>query len=131
MHVLDSSFLLDYADANQDGHGDAVEFLDANENRPFVAPTLVLYELYRGGVRAGYDADEVASDFDWLEPMPFTESTAREAAEIYASLMDRGKPINSIDVLVAATARETGGTLVTADSDFDDVRNLDVVNYRS
>lgn len=131
MHFLDSSFLLDYADVNQDGHDDAVEFLEANENRPFAAPTLVLYELYRGGVRTGHGVDELASDFDWLEPVPFTEPTAREAAEIYASLMDRGKPINSIDVLIAATARETGGTLVTADSDFEEVRNLDVVNYRS
>ena len=131
MHFLDSSYLIDYADADRKHHEDAVAFLKANENRPFVAPTLVLYELYRGGTRSGFDVEEIASDFDWIEPVPFSEPTAREAAEIYASLMDAGRPINSADVLVAATVREASGVLVTSDTDFEAVDNLDVVTYRS
>ena len=49
MIALDTSYLLDYLD----GVEDARDFLAEHADRPFFAPSLVLFEVYRGGARAG------------------------------------------------------------------------------
>lgn len=88
MIAFDTTFLLDYLD----GSDDAVTYLEANEDKPFFAPSLVLFELSRGVARtSGRDGIErVASGLDWVEPLPLSEPAAREAALVEAELLDRG-----------------------------------------
>ena len=49
MMASDTSFLLDYL------HGDeaAQDFLTDYEDKPFFAPVLALFEVYRGAARTG------------------------------------------------------------------------------
>lgn len=127
MIALDATFLLDYLD----GETAAGDFLEPRRDRPFFAPAHVLYEAYRGGARtAGRDGVErVAEALDWIEPLPFTEPAAREAALVEAELRETGEPINAADVVIAGTCRHNGATLVTRDADFDRVPDLETVEY--
>jgi hypothetical protein len=53
-----------------------------------------------------------------------TEATATEAAALQDDLSSRGSPVDHPDALVAAAAREHGGTFATAETQFwtDEVR---------
>ena len=60
----------------------------------------------------------------------FAEEDAREAADIRAHLKRQGTPIGPYDLLIAAQARRSGATLVTANtSEFERVPGLAVVNW--
>jgi tRNA(fMet)-specific endonuclease VapC len=129
MKCLDTSFLVDYLD----GHASAKEFLDAHAETPLFAPTLSLFEVYRGAARSGGRdaAAEAVTALDWVEPLPLDAASAREAALIEDELRSSGSPINLGDVLIAGIVRNAGGSVVTSDADFTSVPDLDVVQYRS
>lgn len=60
----------------------------------------------------------------------FVEEDAREAADIRAHLKRLGEPIGPYDVLIAAQARRTGVTLVTANTrEFERVPGLIVIDW--
>lgn len=62
--------------------------------------------------------------------LALVEGDAREAADIRAHLKRQGTPIGPYDVLIAAQARRSGATLVTANtSEFERVPGLVVVNW--
>lgn len=62
--------------------------------------------------------------------LALAEEDAREAADIRAHLKRRGEPIGPYDVLIAAQARRTGSTLVTANTDeFQRVPGLVVADW--
>lgn len=127
MIAFDTTFLLDYLD----GVDDTAAYLEAHEDRPLFAPSLALFEVYRGAARTGgRDAVErVTSALDWLEPLPLTEPAAREAALVEAELLDSGQRINLGDVLVAGTCRHNGAKIVTRDGHFDRVEGLETESY--
>lgn len=127
MIALDTTFLLDYLD----GIDATASFLEANEQKPVYAPALVLFEVYRGAARTGGSEaiDEVASGLDWVEPLPMTDATAREAALIEAELLDAGTPINLGDALIAGICRHNGACIVTRDGHYEQVDGLDVQTY--
>jgi tRNA(fMet)-specific endonuclease VapC len=62
--------------------------------------------------------------------LAFAEEDAREAADIRVHLKRRGEPIGPYDVLIAAQARRTGATLVTANTgEFERVPGLNVIDW--
>lgn len=127
MIAFDTTFLLDYLD----GEPAAEEFLAAHVDKPFFAPSLSLFEVYRGAARTGgRDAIErVASGLDWIEPLPVTDGAGREAALIEAELLDAGNRINLGDVLIAGVCRHNGAQIVTRDEHFSRIDGLDVRSY--
>lgn len=102
---------------------------DADE--PFFAPSLALFEVYRGAARAGGtdQVDRAASVLDWVEVLAPDDSTAREAAPIGADLLERGDRIDLGDVLVAGVCRHHGASLVTRNGRFGRVDGPDVERY--
>ncbi|MFC7080616.1 PIN domain-containing protein [Halorussus caseinilyticus] len=66
---------------------------------------------------------------DWVEPLPMTDATAREAALVEAELLDTGNRINLGDVLIAGICRHNGARIVTRDDHFERVQELDVLAY--
>ena len=127
MHCLDTSALVDYLE----GEESIGAFLTSNQ-QPFFASTVSLHEVFVGAVRLrGEDSlTDVRDDLDWVQPLELTVAGAAEAAIIDAELRDAGTPIGAMDTLIAGVARETGADLVTADSHFERVDGLTVVNYR-
>ncbi|WP_256684157.1 PIN domain-containing protein [Halococcus qingdaonensis] len=129
MLCTDSSFLIDYL--TEAGGGPAADFLDAHDDESFYAPTIALFEIYCGPTGNGtVPVERIASLVDWLEPLPFTDAVAREAARIRRELRETSRSLGTADVLIAATTRQAGATLVTADSDFTTVDDLSVKTFR-
>jgi tRNA(fMet)-specific endonuclease VapC len=65
-----------------------------------------------------------------LTILAFSEDDAREAADIRAHLKRQGEPIGPYDVLIAAQARRSGATLITANTgEFERVPGLSVIDW--
>ncbi len=128
MKLVDTSFLIDYAR----GDDAAIAYLAAHDRHAIGASTIVLSELYRGlMLTQEMTPEEAMSKYEWVEPVPFTNETAAEAAEIYVELRANGELINKSDIYIAATARALGVPLVVADDDFAAIDDLVVETYRA
>lgn len=127
MIAFDTSFLLDYLD----GVDATAEFLRAHEGQPLFAPSLALFEVYRGAARSGgrEAIERVATGLDWVEPLPLDEPAVREAAVVEAELLDAGERINLGDTLIAGVCRHNGARIVTRDDHYERVEGLDVETY--
>lgn len=127
MKLVDASFLVDYA-TGDDG---AVAYLAAHDQEEIGASTIVLSELYRGlMITQEMTQEETRAKYEWVVPIPFTDGTAAEAAEIYVELRADGKMINKSDIYIAATARSLDVPLVVADDHFTHIDGLGVETYR-
>jgi tRNA(fMet)-specific endonuclease VapC len=61
---------------------------------------------------------------------PLTTEAAREYARLYAELRRRGRPMQTMDILIAAIALTLGNcTVVTTDSDLSAIPDLKVENW--
>ena len=127
MKIVDASFLIDYAR----GDHAAITYLAAHDEEVIGASTIVLSELYRGLlITQEMTQEEALSKYEWVEPVPFTDETAAEAAEIYVELRDDGEMVNKNDIYIAGTARSLGVPIVVGDNDFGAVNGLDIETYR-
>lgn len=127
MKILETSFLVDYL--NEQSY--ILKYLSDTFEADYAVPTLALYELYAGVIRS--DAPDetittVAEALEWADPVPFDDAAAREAADIRATLLDRGKPIPTPDILNAGIARVLGGELIATDGHFLDIPRLGFQN---
>lgn len=126
MKLVDASFLIDYAR----GDDAAIAYLAAHDDEVIGAPTIVLSELYRGLlITQEMTREEVMLKYEWVEPVPFTNETAAEAADIYVELRDDGEMLTKSDIYIVGTARSLGVPLVVGDNDFGAVSELDVETY--
>lgn len=127
MIATDTSFLIDYLD----GKSEAGEFVECRRDRPFYAPTLALFEVYRGGARTGGNdhVNRIEDALGFVRPLALDNAVAREAALLESELLDAGEPINLGDVLIAATCRHHGAKLVSDDNHFANVGGLEVLDY--
>jgi predicted nucleic acid-binding protein len=125
--LVDASFLVDYAR----GDDAAIAYLTAHDEEEIGASTIVLSELYRGlMITQDMTHEEAVSKYEWVKPVPFTNETAVEAAEIYVELRADGEMINKSDIYIAGTARSLGVSLVVNDDHFAAIEDLDVETYR-
>lgn len=131
MNCLDSTFLIDFLDPERDRHRAARAWMAAHEEEPMYAATFTLWEVLRGAARRdGVEGvPRLVTDLEWLSPLPFSVAAASEAAMIEAECRAAGTEINVADYAIAGTAREADAALVTADSDFERIRALEVVRY--
>lgn len=124
MICLDSSILIDYLDGAQ-----YVEAFLESTTEPIAVPRIVRYELYVGALERSAPSETIGAvdqALGWTQPLEFTGSAAKEAAMVRAAMLDDGAPIGAADTLIAGIAREAGATLVTPDSDFEQVPQLQV-----
>jgi predicted nucleic acid-binding protein len=125
--LVDASVLVDYAR----GDDAAIAYLAAHDEEEIDASTIVLSELYRGlMITQEMTREEAMAKYEWVEPVPFTNETAAEAAEIYVELRGDGEMINKSDIYIAGTARSLGVPLVVGDDHFGAVDGLDIEIYR-
>jgi predicted nucleic acid-binding protein len=125
--LVDASFLIDYAR----GDDAAIAYLAAHDEEEIGASTIVLSELYRGlMITQEMTQEETMSKYEWVDPVPFTNETAAEAAEIYVELRDDGEMITKSDIYIAGTARSLGVPLVVSDNHFAAIHDMEVETYR-
>ena len=131
MYCPDTNFLIDYLDEDRPASEDAKALLEANPDRDYRIPSVAFFEVLRGGARLRGTAGvaDLIEQLSWADHLPFTPRSAREAALIDGELEQSGQKINLGDVLIAGTVREADGTIVTRDSHFEHVDDLDVKIY--
>jgi len=125
--ALDTTFLLDYLD----GTDAAAGYLEEHDEEPLHAPSLSLFEVYRGAARTrGTEGvEEVSSALDWVEPLPIDDPAAKEASLIEEELLEDGERVNLGDTLIAGVCRHHGARIVTRDDHFGRVDGLDTETY--
>ena len=130
MKVLETSFLVDYL--NEQSY--TLDYLNANAEAEYAVPTIALYELYAGAIRSNATSETiaiVAEALHWASVVAFSDSAAREAATIRATLLDQGEPIPAPDMLNAGIARAAAGELIATDEHFTQIPNFNFYNPRS
>ncbi len=117
MLLLDNTILSDYLA----GVDTARQFLEQYEQEVWAVSSIVLYEAYMGCVHGYIDATPAMvrqAVNTSMTVVDVTQQTAAEAETLQQELLELGAPADSPDVLIAATAREHGGTFATADKHF-------------
>ena len=110
-YVLDTNTLSSYMRSA----GDVVARVQAEAPANIVLPAMVVFEVSYGLCRLGRQA-QLAAFGRFVQSVPvldFDLDAADEAARIRVHLESLGTPISLSDLLVAATARRHGCTLVT------------------
>lgn len=96
---------------------------------PVVAEILFGFEL---SSRRDENVARLERNFSRIIVWPFDRKAAREYGRIAAELRRRGRPMQTIDILLAAVALTLRNcTVVTTDSDLSAVPGLTVVNWMS
>ena len=95
--------------------GGVVARFQALPPQQIALPAIVVYELNYGLRRVGRRnaLDALARLVQTVAVLDFDLDTADHAARIRVELEARGTPISNADLLIAATARRHGCTLVT------------------
>jgi tRNA(fMet)-specific endonuclease VapC len=122
--ILDTSFLVDYLQNKKY----TLRYLERNNDEAFYANTITMFELFRGELKSGGDSESLQEDLEWLNEKELNRKGAKEAAKIERKLEQEGEKVNLADVLIAGTARETGAEIVTGDSDFQKIPEVEAIN---
>ena len=95
--------------------GRVAERFQALPPQQIALPSVVVYELNYGLRRVGRRTalDALAKLVQTVDVLDFDLEAADHAARIRIELEARGTPISNADLLIAATARRHGCTLVT------------------
>ena len=112
--------------------GRVVARLQAHTPQQIALPSMVVYELNYGLRRVGrrQALDALAKLVQTVAVLDFDVEAADHAARIRVELEARGTPISSADLLIAATARRHGCTLVTHNTrEFERVPELGIEDW--
>lgn len=128
MRCFDTSFLVDYARADEGAAEITRRLLEAGER--LTTPAVAAAEVLVGAhFRGGKELARALEFLELLDILPFDAAEAAEAGRIGAEALRRGEPLLGIDLLIAATARHHRGILVSRDKAFSSVRGLAVESY--
>ena len=114
------------------GEGRVAERLSATPPQQVALPAIVIYEINFGLRHAGRRAqlDGFARMVQATTALAFDAEAADHAARIELELKAAGTPIGPTDLLIAATARRHGRTLVTHNvREFARVAGLEVEDW--
>lgn len=97
------------------GEGRVAQRLAATSPQQVAVPAIVAYEIRYGLSRSGRPALVTAFQhmMQAVAVLGFDAEAAEHAADIRTRLAEAGTPIGPHDILIAATARRHGCTLVT------------------
>jgi predicted nucleic acid-binding protein len=125
--VLDTNIYSDFAE----GLPDVVDIL-ATSGEHLRVPSIVLGELSYGfmkGSRRDLNEKKLLQIIDLLkvEIISVDEHVARKYGIIYSSLVKKGRKIPINDVWIAACCMEIGGTLLTRDTHFECIDQIETI----
>lgn len=99
------------------------------EASSYFLPSIVYGELYYG-FRHGQHFEKNMQHLEkfiaqfHVEVIDVTTDVAKKYGDIYASLRQKGRPIPTNDIWIAACCMEVGGTLITVDDHFKEVEQI-------
>lgn len=124
--ILDSCFFIDLMGRDEAAVAKLNELV--TDGGALSASTVSVTELERGLDADGRERfDALLRDVDII---PYDRTMARRGADLLQSLDERGEPIGALDAMVAATALEHDGRVVTRNiSEFRRVDGIRAVPY--
>ncbi len=106
--VLDTSIIIDYL---RDGKTGGAFFNEEQEDVIFYLPTIVIFELLSGQSTKIPTKLKIINEFiKYFQRLELTESIAERAGTIYRDVTTK---LEVPDYIIAASALEIGGTVVT------------------
>lgn len=120
--ILDTSFILDLWAGEPDARAKASEV--ALRGHPLYIPTPALFELWDGVARSDRPREEtekIRAFVSGHDLLPFSEEDAREAGLLQGRLARMGRPLNTVDVMVAGMAKARRETVLASDRRFRDL----------
>lgn len=128
MVSLETTFLVDLLRGTPEAIARIRELEDAGEPKCVTPPAAA--ELLIGAHRIGGRELKRAEDLiDSLTLLEFDVEACEEAGRMGASLMTRGEPMSTVDLLIAAISKRHGQRVLTRDRGFARVRGLAVETY--
>lgn len=124
--ILDSCFLIDLLEGDEE----AILALDqyAKEHRSLAVSTLTVMEVAVGLSESS--AETFERTMDQLDSVPFELGMAHTAASLQRDLRASGNQIGTVDAMIAATALQGDGVVVTRNVDeFDRITGVSVESY--
>lgn len=113
MNLLDTSFVVDLFK----GDGKVARYLDEES----ATTAITYYEVmsYRKRRKLKSEGAVFERFFSEVPVLPFTRDAAEQSSAITARLMEIGRPVNALDVLIAGISLSSGAErLITRDRDF-------------
>jgi len=131
MYVIDTNTLIYFFK----GMGNVPNKFLAISPKEIAIPSIVLYELEYGIAKSNSPKkrqNQLKELCSLVKILPFDDETARISASIRAKLEKKGTPIGPHDILIAGTALQHQGTLVTNNTkEFSRVPKLKFDNWYS
>lgn len=126
-YCLETSFVIDFLREKED----AIEKYREIKKQKLETSSVVAWEILRGPKLYGRvkEYNDAIKFLERLNILPFTLTSSRIASEIELELKEKGRSVNLIDVLIAATAIENNSKLVTRDEGYENIKGLEVVFY--
>ncbi len=118
MTLVDTSVWIDFLEGGAHWTKDRLKE-KLGDRESILYTEMVLLEIVQG-IKKREGRERIEKKFGTLVLVPQKRSTTMLAAEIYQEIQRKGFRIRSvIDCLIAATAIETGATILHKDRDFD------------
>ena len=114
--------------------GDAMVLANLEHAPEVFVPAVVLGELFFGAAKSSRPAENTARVEEFAAGRTIVVSdveVAREYGVLKRRLKEKGKPLPENDIWIAAAARRHGMTLVTRDRHFEEVEDLQIVDWAS
>ncbi len=130
MACLDTTFLIDLLRGRKDIK-ELKDELNKHESNLYVAAPSVM-EIWTGANLNDYPEKEkfkIKYLLESFKVLNFDEKSAKEAGEIQAELIKKGKIIQVQDIMIAAISITNGEKIVTRDEDYIRVNGLKVLKY--
>jgi predicted nucleic acid-binding protein len=113
MVILDSSIIIDALRKKKA----ALDLIEAYAEKEQIAITVInKYEILRGA--AEKDTELVSGLISQFLIYELEDSMVNEAVNAHKKLVEKGKMVNELDVLIAGIATANNETLITKDKDF-------------
>jgi tRNA(fMet)-specific endonuclease VapC len=132
-YLLDTGIAQDFV-YDRDGIRERVDTSRKNGNRIGIC-TPVLGELWsgvEGSVSRIRNVQRLQHALSRLIVWPYTNEAAEEFGRVFAELRRIGRPMQQIDIMIAAIAFSLGQcTVVTTDTDLSAVPGLAIENWKS
>jgi len=120
MILVDTSVWIEFLQGRPHAKVDTLKSV-ITHRRTLLYTEMILLELLQGIARKE-EREEIEKKFGLLLLVPQRRSATMLAAEIYQELRRQGITIRSVvDCLIAATAIETGASVLHKDRDFDKI----------
>ena len=131
-YLLDTNTRIRYINGRSQSVADR---LDALPEREAVVCAVVKAELFFGALHSHHPAKSLAGQKQFLKlfaSLPFDDAAAEHYAQIRADLANKGTPIGSNDMFIAAIALANGLILVTHNTrEFGRVAHLQIEDWET